>query len=200
MRVCSLVLSMLLASATAALGQNQGSGIKGGVNFAEVTIEEADVSTDRRTGFIGGVFFQLPVAPHFSVQFEGLYAQKGGTLDGDDTGVDAELEFDYFQFPVLIRWDSTEAGDSRFNVFAGPSFNFNHRAVAKSDSEEEDLREADQIETFDLGLVVGAGMEFGNFLIDGRYEHGLRTINKNAGEDGFKTKNRAFSFMAGFRF
>lgn len=38
MRVCVLVVALLVASGSAAMAQNQGSGLKGGVNFAELKI------------------------------------------------------------------------------------------------------------------------------------------------------------------
>ena len=55
------------------------------------------------------------------------------------------------------------------------------------------------MERFDLGLVAGAGLEFGRFVIDGRYTWGLSNINKDESED-VKIKNRVFAVMAGIRF
>ena len=198
MRVCAWTTVLLLFSSSAALAQNMGSGVKAGINFAELRVETDDegFSSDRRTGIIGGVFFVFPVAPHFSFQFESLYAQKGAEITDD--GDEGKLKIDYFQFPVLLRWDSTDTGESRLNLFAGPSFNFNHRARQESGGTDEDI--SDQVHTFDLGLVVGAGLEFGNFLIDGRYEHGFKEVNKDADVENFSVKHRAFSVMAGFRF
>lgn len=196
MRVFSLVLVLLLASAPAAMAQNKGAGFKIGVNFAELDVKtDEDVNFDRRTGIVAGVFYVFPIAPHFSFQPEWLYAQKGAKFsENEDFGVD----LDYFDVPLLLRWDSTTAGESTFNVFAGPSINFRHRARVEDDEGDQDIR--DDIEKIDLGLVVGAGMEFGRFLIDGRYQHGLREVNKEAEAENFSAKHRTFSIMAGFRF
>lgn len=192
-----LVVALVLSSAPAAMAQNQGSGIKGGVNFAELDIDPGDFDFfERRTGLVAGAFFVLPVAPHFSIQPEALYAQKGAKVADEDGG--GALKLDYLDLPVLVRWDSSDRGEARFNVFAGPSFNFRMRVREDTGDEEIDISE--EIERFDLGLVFGAGVEFGKFLIDGRYQHGLRTVNQFRDEEGFEARNRSFSLMGGFRF
>jgi hypothetical protein len=190
-----LVLSLVFATSVPALAQNQGSGAKGGLNFTSVQLEVAgaDATSDRRTGFVGGLFFQLPVARQLSAQFETLYAQKGS--EGGDAG---SLKLDYFELPLLLRWDSTSTGNPRGNLFAGPSFNFNTRARAEAGGVEEDI--ADDVEALDVGLIVGAGAEFGRFLIDGRYQHGLREVKKDAGAEDSRLRHRAFSLMVGVRF
>ena len=197
MRLCSVVLVLLIASAPAAMAQNKGAGVKGGVNFAKLHIEtdEDDVNFDRRTGIVAGVFYVFPLAPHVSFQPEWLYTQKGAKFaENSDFG----LDLDYFDVPLLLRWDSTTAGESTFNVFAGPSINFRHRARQEDEEGDRDIR--DQVERIDVGLIVGAGVELGRFVIDGRYQHGLREVNKDAVAENFSVKHRAFSIMAGFRF
>lgn len=196
MRVCSLVLVLLVVSAPAAMAQNKGAGFKVGVNFAKLHIEtDEDVNFDRRTGIVAGVFYVLPIAPHFSFQPEWLYAQKGAKFpENKDFG----LDLDYFDVPLLLRWDSTTAGESTFNVFAGPSINFRHRARQEDEEGDRDIRS--DVERIDVGLIVGAGVELGRFVIDGRYQHGLKEVNKDAEAENFSVKHRAFSIMAGFRF
>lgn len=202
MRVCSLALVLFLASAPAAMAQNKGAGFKIGINFAELNVDIGDDDDDfqfeRRTGIVGGIFYQFPVAPHFSIQPEWLYSQRGGKISEADGG--GKLDLDYFDVPILLRWDSTTAGQSTFNVFAGPSFNFRHRARSEDAFEPGDVDIRDEIEKIDVGLVFGAGVEFGRFLLDGRYQLGLREVNKFAEEDDFKVKHRTFSIMGGIRF
>jgi len=196
MRLGSLVLVLLIASAPAAMAQNKGAGVKVGVNFSKLHIEtDEDANFDRRTGIVAGVFYVFPIAPHFSFQPEWLYAQKGAKFaENSDFG----LDLDYFDVPLLLRWDSTTAGESTFNLFAGPSINFRHRARLEDEDGDNDIRE--DVEKIDVGLVLGAGVEIGRFLIDGRYQHGLKEVNKDAEAENFSVKHRTFSIMAGFRF
>ena len=58
---------------------------------------------------------------------------------------------------------------------------------------------SDQVERFELALVVGGGVEFGRILIDGRYSWGLSNLNKDD-QDEMKIRNRVFAVMAGIRF
>ena len=195
-RVTSLVLVMLLMSGTAAMAQNKGAGFKIGVNFADLKIDTSEeAEADRRVGVVGGVFYVFPIAPQFSFQPEWLYAQRGAK---DPENSDFGFDLDYFEVPLLLRWDSTSSGQSTFNLFAGPSINFRHRARSEDDEGDVDIR--DQVEKIDFHLVFGAGVEIGRFLIDGRYNLGLREVNKDAEEDDFSVKHRGFSIMAGFRF
>jgi hypothetical protein len=196
MRVWVGVVLLFLASAPVAMAQNQGAGFKIGINFADLNVEtDEDFSLDRRTGIVAGVFYVFPIAPHFSFQPEWLYAQKGGKFrENEDFG----LDLDYFDVPLLLRWNSTTAGTSTFNVFAGPSINFRHRARQEDDEGDNDIRES--VEKIDVGLIIGAGAEFGRFLVDGRYQHGLKEVNKDAEAEVFSAKHRTFSILAGFRF
>jgi hypothetical protein len=196
MRVCVWAVALVVASAPVAMAQNQGAGFKIGVNFAELNIESDEPDfLDRRTGIVAGVFYVFPVAPHFSFQPEWLYAQKGAKFSENS---DFGLDLDYFDVPLLLRWDSTTAGQSTFNVFAGPSLNFRHRARQEDEEGDRDIRS--DVERIDVGLIVGAGVEFGRFLIDGRYQHGLKEVNKAADAENFSVKHRAFSIMGGLRF
>ena len=57
----------------------------------------------------------------------------------------------------------------------------------------------EDIKGVDLGVVVGAGVTFGRFTIDGRYTTGLSNLNSDD-SDSTTVKNRAFAVLAGVRF
>ena len=63
--------------------------------------------------------------------------------------------------------------------------------------DDEDV--GDQVETFDFGLVAGAGIDFGRMILDARQSWGLSNINKDPGDDE-KVETRTFSVMLGIRF
>lgn len=201
MRLCSMLLCLMLCASGTALAQEVSGGFKAGVNLANVTFdaEGADVSFDRRTGFVGGLFVIWPANARAALQIEALYSQKGAKIN--EGGGEGELELDYLEIPVLVRLSSDRSMPTSFHVFAGPSVGFRLRAHAKSEfggeSEDEDI--SDDIERLDFGLAVGAGLELGRFIVDGRYTWGLVNINKEE-PDEVKVKNRVFSVMAGIRF
>ena len=203
MRLCSSVLMLVLVMSGSAFAQESAVvGVKGGVNFANLNFEgeEATINFDNRTGFVGGLFVVWPAASRVSLHTEFLYSQKGATVEeGSESG---KVKIDYFDVPVLLRASSpASANGTSFHAFAGPSFAFRVSAETESsfDGEEESEDIDDEVERFDLGLVVGAGVRFGRFEIDGRYTWGLSDLNKIEGEE-LKIRNRVFSVMAGIRF
>jgi hypothetical protein len=202
MRSAGIVLALLLVCGNPAFAQQQAaSGVKGGINFANVNFEgeDADVNFDSRTGFVGGLFVVVPSNNQFALQAEALYSQKGAKVE--EGGFTSTIKLDFLDVPVLARFSTPATNGSSFHVFAGPSFGFKLSAEAESSFEgEEDSDDLDdEVKSFDLGLVLGAGVEFGRFLIDGRYTWGMTDLNNDDTED-VKAKTRTFSIMAGFRF
>ena len=206
MRLYGLVLGLVLtAGVSSAPAQTAPTfGVKAGVNFANLDfdVEEINDSVDRRTGLVAGGFVLWPMQNAFGLQVEGLFSQKGITVDQD--GDEGSLELDFFEVPVLARFSAPSSTNTSFHLFAGPSFGFKLRARSEfefDDGESESENIGEDIAGFDLGLVVGAGLDVGRFLIDGRYTHGLTNLytGPDGGDDG-SIKNRVFSIMAGFRF
>lgn len=90
---------------------------------------------------------------------------------------------------------------SAVHIFAGPSFNVRLRArgegTFQGETSEQDISE--DIEPFEIGLVVGAGVEIGRLILDGRYAWGLSDLDKDDTDDVI-VKNRVLSLTAGIRF
>jgi hypothetical protein len=195
MIVSALALCLLLGSGSVASAQG-GGGVLIGVNFADINFSDGDApESDYRTGLAAGFFLNLPLGGTFSLQPEVLYSQKGTKFE--EAGGEASIELDYLDIPVLAR---VASGSSGFALFVGPSFGFKVRARAKGeDFDGTELSEdiGDEVETLDVGLVLGAGFQTPRVFIDGRIQVGLSNVNK--GEPEETLKNRVFSIMLGFR-
>ena len=204
MRVCALLVALVLtAGVSSAAAQTSPSfGVKAGANFANLDFSNVDdLDPDQRIGFIGGAFMLFPVTPTFGLQVEALYSQKGAKFEENDT--ELRYELDTFEVPVLARYTFPSSTNTSFHFFAGPSFGFKLSAneIFEFDDEEEKTDIGDEVAGLDFGLTFGVGIEFGKFVIDGRYTHGFTNLNDS--EDDFElgeTKSRVFSIMAGFRF
>ena len=201
MRICSIVLCAVLCTASSVMAQQAVFGLKAGINLANVNFDpqpDEDVS-GRRTGFVGGLFVVVPVTELIAFQGEALFSQKGTSFDAD--GDEGSLELDYLEVPLLLRVGTASSGRTSFHAFAGPAIGLKLRskfsATFEGETEDEDIE--DDIEAFDIGLVGGAGVDFGRFTLDGRYTWGLRNV-LNVDPDEARIKNRAFSIMAGVRF
>jgi hypothetical protein len=83
-------------------------------------------------------------------------------------------------------------------ALAGPSLNLNVRAKSKVGDEEEDFK--DEVEGFEAGLVVGAGFQLANFLVEARVAEGLTNIVKNPEDGDDSYRHRSFAVLVGVRF
>lgn len=202
MRVFSLVLCLVFACATSALAQERAAfGVKGGVNFANITfdVEGVDINFDKRTGLVAGAFVVWPAEARVALQLEALYSQKGARFD--EQGSTFDVDVDYLDVPILARVSTPLTTGTRLYAFGGPLLAFRLRARGETlfDGEGENGDISDEVEPIDFGLVAGAGVEFGRMLVDARYTWGLKALNKED-TDEVKVKSRVFSIMAGFRF
>ena len=177
-------------------------GVKGGATFATLRFENEEEArtrtSDTRPGFIGGLFVIWPADRRFALQTEALFNQKGAKFEGQNFS--GRTTVNYVEAPVLLRVSSAKAGGVSFHMFAGPSFAFWVSGETKSIVQgQEGIDEIDNdFKRFDLGLTVGAGVEFGRLIVDGRYTWGLLDIDKQIDESTIR--NRSFAFMTGVRF
>ena len=195
MRVPALALLFTLASGAPALAQ-MSYGAKAGINYATVNFDgEGDVPSSGRIGLLAGGFVTIPLSGWLSLQPEAIYTVKGASLD--IAGIDSAFIVDYFEVPVLAR---ISVGRNLY-VAGGPSMAFRLRAKTRTrfgdSTEEMDVK--DEVESFDLGIVGAAGMEWGRWVFDGRYTHGFSDFDADTSDD-VKMRNRVFSLSAGIKF
>ena len=208
-KVVRIVYAAIVLLIVPTLAHAQEAGVKAGINSASLTPEEdEDPDMSRRIGFVGGGWIRWSLSPRFSVQTEALFSEKGVTLKippiEEFPGGESEIRIRYLEVPVLARGDFSSAGSTaRFFVVGGlaPAFELASRGWLRPEGDDERARDiGDETKPFDLGLVGGAGIEFGPAVIEARYTHGLLHINEDDNGDEDRIKNRVFSVMAGVRF
>ena len=111
-----VVLAGLALCAAPATGQTT-LGLKGGVGFGTVAIEEAVVEERSVSGIVAGMELGLPMSGALSLRLGGVYTQKGGS--GNVEGGKIALGFDYVQLSALARVGTSGDGFS-IGVMAGP--------------------------------------------------------------------------------
>lgn len=211
---CVVALTVQTASA-----QLFGVGVKGGVNFANLSgdfiFREDGITVEpnlkTRPGFVIGASMRSRLLPLISLQPEILYSEKGAKFDlrGQDIGmpgasIDGSIDLKYLEVPILLRVGLPIPGFSPF-VYAGPAFAYTlsaettleFRLAGFSETETQDIK--DEVKNFDYGLVIGGGMEFGLPLIkihaELRYTLGLRNIPDS--DNDFDLKNGVLSLLVG---
>jgi hypothetical protein len=197
--VIACTIAALPATASA-----QQVGVKAGVNSATLDGLSDDELTDdarkRRIGLVAGVWVRTPVSGRFSFQAEALFSEKG--VKFEEGGGTADIRLRFIEVPLLGHVSlGTPGSDSGFFVVAGvaPAFKLSGRGKFEFDGVEETEDFSDDLESMDLGLVGGAGFEFGRASVEARYTHGLRNLVKDE-EDTDNPKSRVFSVLVGYRF
>lgn len=186
-----LVAGMAQTQNRSVHSQGFGIGVKGG--FLYSTLSQANASYKNNSGYEAGLFFGGNRTGAFGVMGEVLYAKKGAK---GSTSVQT-LNSYYLEIPILMR---INIGSSNKNTGAivyaigGPAFD----VLLKSDLDGLDVKS--KYESLDLGIIGGAGVEISRFLIEGRYNWGLRNVLKSAGGTSSEVKTRSFAVLAGLRF
>lgn len=163
-------LATLALGLTAMTAQAQGAkqfGILAGVGFANMSgsdIDDGDLGT--RTGFVGGLYYSMPVAARVAIEAEVLYAMKGVKLND----FDVELANDYIEIPVLVKYNFNNDGGPY--LLAGPAVGFSISCKENQISGSASIDCSDDgLETATtFGGVVGLGFQKNRFGLEGRYD------------------------------
>lgn len=176
-------------------------GVKGGVNFANLTGDEADeIDAEMKTGFHLGVFAEIMISDKFGIQPEVLYSSQGATSDvafiyEEFSGnVDVDIKLDYISVPVLLKYFVAPG----FSLEAGPQFSFLSKSEIEvefqGETETEDMK--DDTESFDLGAAVGVGYGLPQgFLVQARYVMGFSDVYTDS-----DAKNSVIQLSVGWKF
>jgi hypothetical protein len=166
------------------MAQGVALGIKAGLNFANQAYDAGSfsVSPDARTSFHAGAFATFKFGM-FGLQPEVLYNSVGSKFDDEVTKID------YVSVPVLLRLNFAKI----VNIHAGPQFGI----LLSAKFEDEDVK--DQMESSDLGIAFGAGVDLPMGLtLSGRYVLGVKDIDASA--SGIEAKNNVFQLSVGYKF
>ena len=204
LRAC-LVLWACLALTTAPATAQATLGLKGGVGYATLAIEEEGIEEESISGILAGMDIGVPVAGGLSLRLSGAYAQKGGGADLQD--VDVALNFDSIQLSALVRIAASDDGGFSIGVMAGPwaayllSCEVEASGMGVNLSAPCDGTEFAQfdIETLDYGVAFGGGVEiplFGSVRLglDGLYSLGFAAVDED------DTRSRYLAGQTGFVF
>lgn len=198
--VSATLLALLLSGTAAAQSRQVAVGVKGGVGW--FTLSGApDISIKSKIGAAVGGFLTIGVTDVFAIQPELLWVQKGAkATDSSGGGTSSgSFEIDYVELPLLGRFIARPRGSVRPYVMVGPVVGY--RASAKVTSTSGGRTEAsdfkDETKDTDVGVVFGAGLKAGLFVVEARYTLGLTDIAKHPSEGSDKIKNKGFLVLVG---
>jgi hypothetical protein len=141
-----------------------GFGIKGGFLFS--SFDAANQDFKNHYGWLAGIFFGGNRPGVLGVQGEIQYAKKGAEISS------TKIDQYFLEIPILLRLNAGTNSLNGVNVYGlvGPVFDINLK------TEQNDIDVKDNYESLDLGILFGGGIEITRFLVEARYNKGLRNV------------------------
>ena len=223
--LCLMSVSLFVSSVYA---QKSSAILKGGVNFANVSVNDNGGVDDAKTltSFQVGIIADLNVAKCLAIQPGLLFTGKGSKTqsgnEGDANWFRATSNPYYLEIPVNIVF-KTPTGPVKFFAGAGPYLGIGIAGknkvkgaiVGTSFSSEENIEFSNDdpatlnqeegagfgiMKRFDYGLNGLVGIETKGCVISANYGLGLAKLQSgsNSGEDN-NNKHRVFSIGVGFK-
>jgi hypothetical protein len=171
-----------------------GFGIRGGVNFANLS----NIDVDSHTGLLLGLYFDDSIVGNLLLlQPAVFYTQKGFEAN------DLTYRIDYIEVPIQLRFNIVNPSGVLPFIYAGPYIGFKINTsfpdvpsavndVNVSNPDYINFNDADDVKNTDFGVSVGGGIDFGRINLGVRYDAGLTHVFKNG-----DAKNGVFSIVAG---
>jgi len=185
-----IIVAFLALNISLAQAQETNIGLKGGAALYSTTLsfsgfgESLDETSDMRTGFAAGLFVEKPFSDIVSIQFEGLFVQKGGKDEVEQADVDVDVEdgdltLSYVDVPVMLKVNIPLDGNIKPFLYGGGFAGFLIDAEAEADGQsagDAGIEIKDLLEDLNYGAVFGGGVSFGKISIDIRYDLGIANI------------------------
>jgi hypothetical protein len=201
------IILLTTFSALAIMSFSQNFGVKAGLNLANMLYknDEGTLSDDFKVkpGFHIGGIADIPLIENISVETGILLSSKGFRYDKN--GVKFSDNLIYLDIPVTAKY-SYVLNKIKLFANAGPNFGLGLSGKYKTEIEGDEDRdvkwgsgEENDLKRFDLGLLIGAGVQYDSYTVGLNYNLGLSNIAANT-EGGTKIKNRIFGLSVGYMF
>jgi hypothetical protein len=191
------VILMVLVVLTTLSVSAQRFGIKGGLNLAGYSGNDAS-ALDTRVGFQLGGLCELPLSGGFYLQPEALLSLKGAQHTSN--GVTASLNPYYLEIPVRGMY-KLDAGTGKLTLAVGPylAVGLFGKVTASQGSQSQSVdlfTDETGMKRLDLGVSSAIGYELPTGLFF-NIESSLGLMNV---ADGGDLKNTTVALVAGFKF
>jgi hypothetical protein len=203
-----------LSCISVAVSAQTSFGIRGGVNFQNITGDNStgnSMDNKLKVGFLAGVNAEIPVGIDFYLQPGVLYAMKGAKANGSDD----KINIGYVEVPVNFVY-KPEVGTGRLLLGVGPYVAFGVNGKIKTSGGDESIKfkntltQAEALsgdpylKRIDAGGNLLFGYEMANHLsIQLNAQLGMVKINpkvENLSNDKSSWKNTGFGVSLGYRF
>lgn len=171
-------------------------GVRFGLNSSSIKFKTLglNVETDNRLGFHLGVVQNFQIEKNLFLRPGLLFSIKGGKVSDSSTNDSNKITINYIEVPLSAIYYFMEEGRGFFGEL-GPYIGGLVSASANGESVK------DEFKTIDIGINIGAGYDFNNFIIGANYSFGLSNIAKASDDDFDVTaKNINLNFFGIYQF
>jgi hypothetical protein len=180
----SIIFIVLILISAGVNAQETQFGVKAGVNFSNMSVEDADDKT-LKTGFHAGVFGKYGITEYFAIQPELLFTTKGITSSYDALIAEGEakINLNYIELPVNLVYNLSEDFAFHFGPYigylAGANVSTNNELLGFLDLDTNDDISRDNFKPLDFGLTAGLGFTLEQFVFGFKYNLGLTQVAKD---------------------
>ena len=170
-----------------------------GATFTNLTGTAADTAgLSMRVGPYGTLGVAYRLSPSLSLAAEASLIQKGAKQTTVDNQAGLGYKLLYAEFPLLVKWNFSPAGNLQPILLAGPTFAFELDCkfpflYVNSVITSNCYSVAYTKETTDIGGVVGIELHKGMWFVTARYMMGFTNLLSGPGAPGLKNSG----FLAG---
>ncbi|MBQ9363496.1 MAG: PorT family protein [Bacteroidaceae bacterium] len=178
---------------------------KVGLNISHGSTSSTNiVHVSPRLGLAAGVEGEYQFSNMMSVSLGVLYSMQGikgkislvSLATSTATEIDEVIKFDYIILPIMANLYVVKGLALKAGV--QPAFLVHNGYKVSGSNSNESGKMSDlgyELNTFDLSIPVGISGEYGNVVLDARYNIGVTKISKNYGG-----RNSVFQFTLGYKF
>ena len=213
----TLLMAIILVTGYSVLAQKPEFGITAGMNVSNWRGETSNAFNDlmegttaagmeNKTGLTAGLWAELPIDGHFSIESGLIYSSKGNTMKARiiETGllnINAKItnHAHYLETPLHLKYQFPKG----FFISGGPQVAYllkneiEARAGILGFSVGERFDLNNTFRKWDFGLSGGIGYEFVNgFQLKAVYDYGLSPLDDTINADVY---NQSFKFSVGYR-
>ena len=209
MKFISAVIVMAFMAVAPASAQGIAFGVKGGVNFTKMSIDNDAVDSKSGVGFFIGPTLKIDFLPFLGIQGALMYEQTNSKVAANAAGVSAEekIKRQAIILPIDLRVNLKLNETSGLYVATGPQFDF----TVGSDFElnGQKLKDTFDFNTAMFGWNFGVGVMLSKkFEIGASYNLGISktgeleaTVNEaKANNNDLKPKSRSWKVGVTFFF
>lgn len=209
MRKLKLSLVVVMLSMVSLVSAQYSSfSVKGGLNMSNFY---GDKISDKsmKTGFNIGVGAEFEFSPNMAIQSGLFFTSKGAKYTTDIANTEVNLNANFLQLPIHFAYKMDVMPGTKVLIHAGPyvaygvggkvTGTFAGNEIFNFDTFDEDSN-IKGLKSFDAGLGLGIGAEFGKILIDLGWDMGLVNLSKADGNLGENIKTQNAYISLGYKF